>query len=105
MMKSQRVLRLTAQVSLLVALASASDVRAGPARTSPTSDKVYRQGAVTEVVERGPVIDRPGASGKLGVARGLHTTGERREEEDRAGAAGRFGRDSRQDLRSLRWTA
>ncbi len=55
MMKSQRLLRLTAQVSLLVALASTSDVRAGPARTSPTSDKVYRQGAVTEVVERGPV--------------------------------------------------
>lgn len=54
MMKSQRLLRLTAQVSLLVALASTSAfVLVRPYLTD--SDKVYRQGAITEVVERGPV--------------------------------------------------
>ncbi|MEU4391018.1 hypothetical protein [Kribbella sp. NPDC023855] len=54
-MKSQRLLRLTAQVSLLVALASTSAfVLVRPYITD--SDKVYRQGAITEVVERGPVI-------------------------------------------------
>lgn len=53
-MKSQRVLRLTAQVSLLVALASTSAlVLVRPYITD--SDKLYRQGAITEVVERGPV--------------------------------------------------
>ncbi|WP_433012886.1 hypothetical protein [Kribbella sp. CA-294648] len=54
MMKSQRLLRLTAQVSLLVALASTSAlVLVRPYITD--SDKLYRQGAITEVVERGPV--------------------------------------------------
>lgn len=54
MTRSQRVLRLTAQVSLLVALASTSAlVLLRPYLTD--NDKLFRQGDITEVVERGPV--------------------------------------------------
>lgn len=54
MKRSHRALRLTAQVSLLVAIASTSALLL----VRPyllDQDKVYRQGTITEVVQQGPV--------------------------------------------------
>ncbi|WBQ05494.1 hypothetical protein [Kribbella sp. CA-293567] len=54
MTKSQRALRLTAQISLLLALAATSAFLL--LRTYLTdNDKVFRQGEITEVVQQGPV--------------------------------------------------
>lgn len=54
MKRSHRAIRLTAQISLLIAVAATSALLL--LRTYLTDqDKVYRQGSITEVVQQGPV--------------------------------------------------